>query len=140
MTKKTTHLVADPAAEGTTKWNKAKAQGIEIITESKLRKMLKPDNCSASESSDDEYSSDGGVEPLGEKSIPSTVDWSLAIPTAAYGIFVDANGMWAGLETGELYHIAPETGELLKIVNVSAGCKCIVGDMGWVYCGCNDGM
>jgi predicted DNA-binding WGR domain protein len=68
----------------------------------------------------------------------SPILWRFRSGAAAFGIFIDEKHCWLGNENGTVFKLNHQ-GEVLAQYQLPDGVKCIVGDQGWVYVGCDDG-
>lgn len=77
-------------------------------------------------------------------SAPSTaratapVLWRFRTGSAAFGIHVDEDRVWAGNQAGDVYTLGHD-GEVLARYRLPDGVKCLVADDFWIYAGCDDG-
>ncbi|MGY2893544.1 WGR domain-containing protein [Deinococcus sp. UYEF24] len=64
--------------------------------------------------------------------------WRFKTSAAAFGIFVDAERVWAGNEAGDVYSLSL-AGEVEASLKLPDGVKCLVRDGHWTFAGCDDG-
>jgi predicted DNA-binding WGR domain protein len=69
---------------------------------------------------------------------PAPVLWKFAGGSQAFGIFVDDRQCWIGNQRGQVFALGHD-GQVHLQFQLPAGVKCIVGDDGWIYAGCDDG-
>ena len=68
----------------------------------------------------------------------SPVLWKFNSGSGAFGIFIDENFCWIGNQDGRVFKLT-HTGDVVDQFQLPDGVKCIIGDQGWIYVGCDDG-
>lgn len=68
----------------------------------------------------------------------SPVLWKFNSGSGAFGIFVDNQYCWIGNQDGRVFKLT-HSGEVVDQFQLPDGVKCIIGDQGWIYVGCDDG-
>lgn len=77
-------------------------------------------------------------KPPAAKTKKSPILWRFRSTSTAFGIFISEDACWLGNEGGQVFKLSHE-GEVLAQYQLPDGVKCIVGDIDWVYVGCDDG-
>jgi outer membrane protein assembly factor BamB len=64
--------------------------------------------------------------------------WRFASGSPAFGIFIDERACWLGNQAGHIFAL-DGSGQPKNQFSLPEGVKCLVGDHGWVYAGCDNG-
>lgn len=64
--------------------------------------------------------------------------WNFASGSPAFGIFIDERACWLGNQSGHIFAL-DQSGQPKNQFSLPEGVKCLVGDHGWIYAGCDNG-